>query len=107
MGFDIIHIHDLDEIIPWLKHLYHSKPVILHYHGTRVRNRWKERENFWRKADAILVSTPDLLEGAPKSTIYIPNPIDTDLFYRFPENHRQPNSAFAFHYHLDISGHSA
>ena len=99
--FNIIHIHDADEIIPWFRFFYPNKPIVLHYHGTKIRNKWKERKHFWRKVDAILVSTPDLLEGAPKSAIYIPNPIDTDLFYRFPEYHRQPNSAFAFHYHLD------
>lgn len=89
--FDVIHVHDFDKIVPWLKRLYHNKPIILHYHGTRIRNRWKEREQFWSKADAILVSTPDLLKDAPKHAIFIPNPVDTDLFTL--KNHRPKNTA--------------
>ncbi len=78
--FNIIHIHDLDKIVPWLKRLYNNKPVVLHYHGTRIRGLWREREELWKKSDAILVSTPDLLEGAPKSAIYVPNPVDIRFF---------------------------
>ena len=76
--YDIIHIHDLDIIIPLFK-LY-RKPIIIHYHGTSIRNKWKERVKFWSKADAIIVSTKDLLEDAPNDTIYLPNPVDTEYF---------------------------
>jgi|Deesub1362B_J571_1020462.scaffolds.fasta_scaffold07581_2 hypothetical protein len=78
--YDIIHVHSLDEIVPLLKKIYRKKPVVLHYHGTDIRNLWKEKSNRWSKADLLLVSTPDLLERAPKHAIYLPSPIDTDLF---------------------------
>jgi len=98
--FNIVHVHDFDKIIPWLKHLY-SKPVVLHYHGTRIRRLWKERKQFWSMADAVLVSTQDLLEGAPNHAIYVPNPVDTDLFYPRTNHNRKPKSALAFRYNLD------
>jgi len=98
--FDIIHVHDFDKIVPWLKRFY-SKPVVLHYHGTRIRRRWKERKRFWSKADVVFVSTQDLLEDAPKSVIYVPNPVDTDLFYPKTNCNRKPKSALALRYHLD------
>ena len=100
--FDVVHVHDFDKIVPWLKRLYHNKPIILHYHGTRIRNRWKEREQFWSKADVILVSTPDLLKDAPKHAIYIPNPIDTEIFRGLPEVCKQPNSTFTFNHYLNL-----
>ena len=99
--FDIVHVHDFDKLVPWLKCLYRNKPAILHYHGTRIRKRWKEREKFWSKADVVFVSTPDLLEDAPDHAIYMPNPVDTDLFYPMTNCNRKPKSALAFRYHLD------
>jgi len=98
--FDIVHVHDFDKIVPWLKRFY-SKPVVLHYHGTRIRRRWKERKRFWSKADVVFVSTQDLLEGAPDHAIYVPNPVDIDLFYPKTNCNRKPKSALAFRYHLD------
>ncbi len=76
--YDIIHIHDLDIMTPFL--LLYRKPIIIHYHGTSIRGRWRERERFWSKADIIIVSTEDLLEGAPKNVIHLHNPVDTELF---------------------------
>lgn len=77
--YDIIHVHDLDRLIPVLKTIYNKK-IILHYHGSRIRGRWSERKKYWGKADLVLVSTPDLLENAPNDIIYLPNPVDTQLF---------------------------
>ena len=79
--YDIIHVHALDEIVPLLKLLYPKKPVVLHYHGTDIRGKAKERYRYYRKADFIIVSTPDLLETLPDAT-YIPNPVDTELFWQ-------------------------
>ena len=78
--FDIIHIHSCDELVPSIRRRYPEKRIVLHYHGTDVRGRWREKEKFWRKADLILVSTPDLLAGAPEQAVYLPNPVDLDLF---------------------------
>ncbi len=95
--YDIIHIHDLDIVIPILK-LY-RKPIIIHYHRTSIRGKWKERVKFWSKADAIIVSTKDLLEGAPNDTIYLPNPVDTELFSY--KGSRVNGTAFHISYHAD------
>ncbi|RLE64246.1 MAG: hypothetical protein DRJ47_08125 [Thermoprotei archaeon] len=91
--YDIIHVHALDKIVPLLKLLYPRKSIILHYHGTDIRKRWNERKKYWKKADLLLVSTPDLLEGAPDIAIWLPNPIDTELFKPIPHIKRKPKTA--------------
>jgi len=78
--YHIIHVHSFDWIVPLLKMLYPTKPVLLHYHGTDIRGKWRDRKKFWRWADVILVSTEDLLKYAPDRAIYLPNPVDTELF---------------------------
>jgi hypothetical protein len=55
--------------------------VVLHYHGTDIRGRWADRKKHWDWADAILVSTRNLLLGAPANARYQPNPIDTEIFH--------------------------
>jgi glycosyltransferase involved in cell wall biosynthesis len=95
--YDIIHVHDLDIVIPILK-LY-RKPIIIHYHGTSIRNRWKERVKFWSKANTIIVSSKDLLEGAPNDTIYLPNPVDTEFFSY--KGSRVNGTAFHISYYAD------
>lgn len=77
--FDVIHNHGLEGLTPWLRSLYPDKKIILHYHGTRIRGKWAQKRKFWRYADRILVSTPDLLEGAPVGALYIPNLIEWDI----------------------------
>jgi len=95
--FDLIHVHYHDVFIPFLKLLYPNKPVVLHYHGSDIRGRWGERRRFWSKADAIIVSTADLLRGAPDNAQHIPNPVDTDLF--FPtDSDVPPDKALYFEY---------
>ena len=78
--YDIVHLHDRDILIPPLKVLYPNKPIVLHYHGTKIRGVWEKRRRYWKNADSILVSTIDLLEGAPKETFHLPNPVDTSIF---------------------------
>ncbi len=80
--FNVIHIHDIDRIIPFLRSVYGSKKIIIHYHGSSIRGRWREKEKYWSKADMVFVSTKDLYEEAPSkaSVYYIPNPVDTDIF---------------------------
>lgn len=96
---DIVHVHSLDRVVPWVRRL-HSKPVVMHYHGTDIEGRWKEKEGRWRKADYIAVSTPNLLDGAPPSAVHVPTPIDTDLFRPMP-GERDPKSAVSFRYGMD------
>lgn len=74
--FDIIHLHDggifpLDLDIPLLFKRYGK--VIVHWHGSKLRNNGKSFGS--RFADAEVVSTPDLLEYAPRA-VWIPNPIE-------------------------------
>ena len=79
--FDIIHVHSIDTILPKIKSLYPKKPIILHYHGSEIRNKWSLRKRYWKLADAIIVSTKDLLESAPQERVYyLPNPVDTEIF---------------------------
>lgn len=103
--YDIIHLHAYDMTIPFLRLLY-SKPIVLHYHGSRIRNNWERRRKYWSHADHILVSTIDLLEGAPKCAEYLPNPIDSDLFYPRNLSHIPENDACYFRYDADDIAHS-
>ena len=96
---DLVHVHSLDRVVPWLKRLY-AKPVVMHYHGTDIEGRWREKEGRWRRADYIAVSTPNLLDGAPSDAVYVPNPVDTDLF-RPAQVEPSPNSAVSFRYGMD------
>ena len=77
-SFDIIHVHSG---IQWLK-LFRvfnpGKKIIIHLHGTKIRGRW-DQEPGVKYADQIIVSTPDLLEGSPEGTQYLPNPVDEEL----------------------------
>jgi len=77
--YDVIHVHYHSIFIPFLKFLY-NKPVIMHFHGSDVRHNWEARLKRIKKADCVVVSTPDLLTGAPPGTSWIPNPVDTVKF---------------------------
>ncbi len=96
---DIVHVHSLDRMVPWVKRLY-GKPVVMHYHGTDIEGRWTEKRGRWKTADYVAVSTPNLLEGAPDSAVFIPNPVDTDLF-KPAGSDRVPGSALSFRYGMD------
>jgi len=96
---DLVHVHSLDRVVPWLGTLY-SKPVVMHYHGTDIEGRWQEKKGRWSRAVYIAVSTPNLLEGAPPNAVHVPNPVDTDLFRPIP-GEREPNSAVSFRYGMD------
>jgi len=106
---DILHIHSRsDMVFKFRKEFRNSKKIILEYHGSDIR-RIKKQElphrsklsdlavrgiftyrrmrdmilriqlNAQRVADAVIVSTPDLLPLV-SNAVYLPNPIDTDLF---------------------------
>jgi len=78
-NFDIIHVHDLFNLVPRLKKKYSNKKIILHYHGSILRNTpVGKREKFESFADEVLVSTPDLQEITDCK--YIQNPVDTEHF---------------------------
>ena len=78
-NYDIIHIHDLFQMIPRIKKKYNNKKIVLHYHGSKLRNTPHEkRKNCEKQANLILVSTPDLTDFVNGE--YLPNPVDTNLF---------------------------
>ncbi len=80
---DVVHVHSLDKVVPMLSLL--GCRVVLHYHGTDIRGKWPEKKGLWECADRILVSTRNLLDGAPKHAKYQPNPIDVDRFKPDPD----------------------
>jgi len=99
--FDIVHVHDFDKFVPLLKFFYRCKPVVLHYHGSRIRGRWKERKKYWNKADVLLYSVKDVeSENMPETAIWMPNPVDTEFFKPLNVN-REPNSALSIDTYLD------
>jgi hypothetical protein len=98
-NFDLIHLHDFDDIIPQLRSFFPKKPIILSYYGSKIRGQWEQRKQFWSKADKVLVSTPDLLDDAPENVIHVPCPIDTELFFSCGEH--KEGTAFHFSYDAD------
>ncbi|MEM4691288.1 MAG: glycosyltransferase [Desulfurococcaceae archaeon] len=102
LKYDIIHIHSLDKLVPIIRILNPRKPIVLHYHGSEIRGKWMIRKKFWNIPNVVvLVSTKDLLNGAPEHVIYLPNPVDTDIFHPNPAIVRKPRSALAFRYYID------
>src|SRR5215469_18497916 len=106
---DIQHIHSRsDMVFKFRKEFRNSKKIILEYHGSDIRRIKKQdlphrsklsdlavrgiftyrrmrdmilriQLNAQRVADAVIVSTPDLLPLV-SNAVYLPNPIDTDHF---------------------------
>jgi hypothetical protein len=89
--FDIVHIHSLDQLMLPMRLLHFHKPLVMHYHGTKVRGKWSARQCHWKHADRILCSTDDLLEGAPENTVFLPNLID---FEKIPQVEKKIKKAF-------------
>jgi hypothetical protein len=78
--YDVIHVHSIDKLVPLMK-IRQKKPVLLHYHGTDIRGKGSSfvKRVYRRFANITLVSTPDLLTDLPIA-VYLPNPVDLDLF---------------------------
>jgi hypothetical protein len=83
--YDIIHVHSLDRIVPPLKNLYGSKPVVLHYHGVGQTELWARSEKRWRRADAVLIFGSDQMKNAPPIVQVSETPVDTDIFHPMSE----------------------
>ncbi len=76
-NYDILHFHWSSVVpfgfdLPLWKRL--GKRIIMHHHGDDIRRKG-EGWLYARFADAILVSTPDLLRWSPQAQ-WMPNPID-------------------------------
>ena len=79
--YDLVHVHSLDKIVPPLKNLYPSKPVVLHYHGVGQTELWSKSESRWKRADSILIFGSDQLKNAPARAQVSETPVDTDIFH--------------------------
>lgn len=99
--FDIVHVHYFDKIIQYLKFLYPKKPLVMHYHGDDIRGKWGLKRKYWNKADVILYSTLDLVDDdTPRTAIYVPNPIDTEIFHTCKVKPK-PKTAFHMFYNAN------
>jgi glycosyltransferase involved in cell wall biosynthesis len=83
--YDILHFHYSSGIplgldFPIWKAM--GKRAIIHHHGSDIRNKG-EGKLYSTFADAIIVSTPDLLEWS-KEAIWVPNPLDLSTFPCIP-----------------------
>jgi len=104
-NFDIVHLHEFDAFANKIKKFYPEKPLVLHYHGSDIRGLWRRKRRHWEHANAILVSTRDLLKGAPERATYLHNPVDLEIFYPDPNTHEvDPKSALTFrHGAVDVA----
>jgi len=75
---DIIHAH-YARAPAWVAMLS-GKSFVVHCHGDDIRHGHSILTKLaFKKASLVLHSTPDL-EGLVKRSIYLPNPVDTELF---------------------------
>lgn len=81
-GYDILHFNSFSGFAmhidyPLWKHM--GMKIVHHFHGSDIRSRGKPWPMIDRYADRQYVSTPDLLEYAPKAE-WLPTPMNLDLF---------------------------
>jgi hypothetical protein len=95
--YDIIHVHSLYKIVPLIWKKNKNKFIILHYHGSELRNGVSNMSlkkvilRAENNSNLILVSTPDLIKYSPR-TIYLNNPNDREHFK--PVRYRQSNNIY-------------
>ena len=122
---DVIHVHGFIDILFKLHKKFHkSKKIILHYHGTDIRGLNRQvlphrsrlsdtvirLKRLYRKkighskaqklADAVCVSTPDLLPLV-RNGIHIPIPID--IFHFKPDNNSSAELKEAFTVNSEVT----
>ena len=89
---NVLHICAGIEYMGLFKKISMGGKVVLHYHGSDVRNvPYDSRMDAERHADHIMVATQDLLDYKySMEPTYIPNPVDTGLFPPcvVPDNNR-------------------
>lgn len=84
IDYDIIHVHFVWGVIPYLRNKYgNTKKIILHYHGSDIRQFQEDKARIKAEnmADYVIGSTIELRNYSDRLT-WIPNPIDTDHFRR-------------------------
>ena len=99
---DFVHVHARGAIIPHLKRIGIT-PILLHYHGTDIREKWSDpaRVAQYTLADRIVVSTGDLLPGSPRGTTWIKNPVHVERFSRGEDKPALETRAFTITYNAD------
>jgi len=111
---DIYHVHYLLQDC-YIASKLGKRPLIGHAHGSDLRSSlyhplWGRivRHNL-KNCDRVLVSTPDILGAARhfrEDAEYIPNPVDTRLFYPIPAvEHEKKRVLIGFDLNLDVSSH--
>lgn len=94
--FDLINVHSVQRIIPWLKRFYGDKPVVFTRHGV---GRSSGKGDGWKKADAVVVVNPYLIDLMPGCNAeVIPPPVDTEFFSPGP---KRGQGALTFTYRAD------
>jgi hypothetical protein len=84
--YDVVHVHSLYKIVPQIRKKYKNKIIILHYHGSELRNGLvdpslhKLINEADQKANLVFLSTPDLTKYPSDKRIYLENPIDMEHF---------------------------
>ncbi len=103
--YELVHAHSIFAV----PMLFSNKPFVLHLHGSDVRKYAKEHNllglslrQLIRKANNIIVSTPDLLKEVSyfgKSATFLPNPIDFNMYkpYTSPINLHDDAEFVIFH----------
>lgn len=79
---DVVHVH-WARFAPFIGST--GRPTVIHAHGSDVRGRsasipGRIVQRSLDRADAVLVSTPDLIEDVGARARYLPNPVDTRCF---------------------------
>jgi hypothetical protein len=99
--FDVVHIHSC-----WIASFFTFKPKVVEFHGDEIRGSPSKRwfidtlltsffVQHWKNKVKFLVSTPDLLGDLPEAE-WLPNPVDTEHFSRFP---RSPFNNWALYFY--------
>jgi len=85
--YDVIHAHIFPFSSKFIHPFYLWKSFVYHLHGTWIRGKWHlpEKKKYMDRADYLAVSTPELLDGSPNGTEWIPNPVDLSHFIRTEE----------------------
>ena len=99
LNFDVFHFHYGRTLLPlnldlWVLKIL-GKKIIFHFHGSDIRANLKtskqsktQKRKIQRAkkfADKIIVSTPDLLEWAPKGSVYLPVGISEESIKNIPK----------------------
>lgn len=86
--YDLIHLHYPVALRYWLnwdfvKRIF-TTPIVTHWHGSDLRAKGPIRRllrwYFLKRSKAILYSTKNLKKYLPENAIWLPSPIDTDVF---------------------------